>query len=300
MADITSTIPADLATFDATLNAFLRQLAAGNLSPATARAYKTDILQCSTFIQATNVALQRPDQVERQDLVDYLADLGARGVSGVSRARKLAAIRGYFRFLEQRGVIARSPAATIDTPKKERNGKTYLKPDEYNRLLSHAGAEPRDYAILQVFLQTGVRVSELCDLRRDDVDLEGRTLRVSSGKGMAARTIELEKKSAQALKTYISHRPETFDQHVFLNRYGEPISERGIRKLVAKYVRAGGITKKASCHSLRHTFATYKAKHGVSSYQLQARLGHKSLETTQLYVHLGRQNARKVMEETSL
>ena len=87
---------------------------------------------------------------------------------------------------------------------------------------------------------------------------------------------------------------------VFLNRYGEPISERGIRKLVAKYVRAGGITKKASCHSLRHTFATYKAEHGVSPYQLQAWLGHKSLETTQLYVHLGRQNARKAMEETSL
>jgi Phage integrase family len=90
---------------------------------------------------------------------------------------------------------------------------------------------------------------------------------------MNARTIELEKKSAQALKTYIAHRPQTFDQHVFLNRYGEPISERGIRKLVAKYVRAGGITKKASCHSLRHTFATYKAEHGVSPYQLQPGLG---------------------------
>ena len=84
------------------------------------------------------------------------------------------------------------------------------------------------------------------------------------------------------------------------NYQGEPISERGIRKLVVKYRKEAGITKKASCHTLRHTFATYKAEKGVSAFQLQQWLGHANLNTTQIYVHLGKQNAKKIMQETSL
>src|SRR5213593_2773787 len=85
-----------------------------------------------------------------------------------------------------------------------------------------------------------------------------------------------------------------------LNYQDEPISERGIRKLVVKYRKNAGITKRASCHTLRHTFATYKAERGVSPFQLQQWLGHANLNTTQIYVHLGKQNAKKIMEQTSL
>ena len=141
----------------------------------------------------------------------------------------------------------------------------FLTPDKYSRLLSLAGSTPQDYAILQVFLQTGIRVSELCSLTLSDVDLTDRTLTIQQGKGMADRTIELEKKGLQALR----------------NKFA-------------------GITKKISPHSLRHTFATYKAERGVSPYQLQQWLGHRNLNTTQIYVHLGKQNSRKVMEFTSL
>jgi len=117
---------------------------------------------------------------------------------------------------------------------------------------------------------------------------------------MVARGVDLEKKGIVALKTYLAARPEVLDDHLFLNRDGEPLGERGVRKLVVKYRTKAGITKKASCHSLRHTFATYKAENGVSPFQLQQWLGHASLNTTQIYVHLGRQNAKKVMEATSL
>src|SRR5262249_23765636 len=86
----------------------------------------------------------------------------------------------------------------------------------------------------------------------------------------------------------------------FKNYKGEAISERGIRKLVVKYREKAGITKRASCHTLRHTFATYKAEKGVSPFQLQQWLGHANLNTTQIYVHLGKQNAKKLMEQTSL
>lgn len=166
-------------------------------------------------------------------------------------------------------------------------------------MLAQAGANPRDYAILQVFLQTGVRVSELCDLRLSDIDFDGRTLKIR-GKGMVEREIELERKGIEAIKNYLNTRPQTFEDRLFLNKDGQPIGERGVRKLVKKYKDKAGITKRASPHALRHTFATYKAERGVSPFQLQKWLGHANLNTTQIYVHIGRQNARRVMEATSL
>ena len=102
------------------------------------------------------------------------------------------------------------------------------------------------------------------------------------------------------MKSYLAVRPDSLSERLFFNYKGEPISERGIRKLVVKYTRAAGITKKVNCHTLRHTFATYKAERGVSPFQLQQWLGHANLNTTQIYVHLGKQNAKKIMEQTSL
>src|SRR5215208_6025618 len=171
--------------------------------------------------------------------------------------------------------------------------------DYCSKMLSLAGAHPRDYAVLQVFLQTGIRVSELASLRITDIDFIKPSITVR-GKGSVEREIALEEKGIHALKSYLALRPESVSQRVFLNYQGEPISERGIRKLVVKYRKEAGITKKASCHTLRHTFATYKAEKGVSAYQLQQWLGHANLNTTQIYVHLGKQNARKIMQNTSL
>ena len=166
-------------------------------------------------------------------------------------------------------------------------------------MLSLAGANPRDYAIIQTFLQTGIRVSELASLNIDDIDFIKPVIKVK-GKGSIEREIELEKRGIQALKSYLAVRPQSVSNLLFLNYKEEPISERGIRKLVVKYQINAGITKKASCHSLRHTFATQKAERGVSPFQLQQWLGHANLNTTQIYVHLGKQNAKKIMEQTSL
>lgn len=286
--------------FETTLEGFLTTLAAKNRSSATCRAYRTDIAQCLRFIQETDGTVEAPADIDRTHLADYLAEVGRQGVSGVSRARKLAAIREYFRYLVESNVLTTSPAAGIATPKKERTTRGFLRPEEYTKLLSLAGGHPRDYALLQVFLQTGLRVSELCALRLDDLDLAGAVLHVASGKGQAARDIPLEKKAIQALKNYLLVRPASAAPEVFLNYAGEPISERGVRKLVSKYVHAAGITKRVSCHGLRHTFATQKAEKGVSAFQLQAWLGHQNLATTQIYVHLGQQNAKRVMEASSL
>jgi integrase/recombinase XerC len=286
-------------TLEKGLAKFLDALAGKNRSSATVRAYQTDILQFIAFLHDNNVSIHTPADVEKVDVVEYLSALAKRELTGIARARKMSALREYFRFLEGVEVITKSPTTGIETPKREKNGRQVLRPDEYTKMLSLAGANPRDYAILQVFLQTGIRVSELANLTVDDIDFIKPSITVR-GKGSVEREIALEKKGIHALKSYLAVRVESFSPRVFLNYQGEPISERGIRKLVVKYRKEAGITKKASCHTLRHTFATYKAEKGVSAYQLQQWLGHANLNTTQIYVHLGKQNARKIMQDTNL
>jgi integrase/recombinase XerC len=286
-------------TLEKGLATFLNALTGKNRSAATLRAYQTDITQFISFLHANNMSIQKPAEVEKIDVMEYLSSLASKELTGIARARKMSAIREYFRFLEGVGVITKSPTTGIETPKREKNGRQVLRPDEYTKMLSLAGANPRDYAILQVFLQTGIRVSELASLRISDIDFIKPSITVR-GKGSVEREIALEKKGVHALKSYLALRTESVSKRVFLNYQGEPISERGIRKLVVKYRKEAGITKKASCHTLRHTFATYKAEKGVSAYQLQQWLGHANLNTTQIYVHLGKQNARKIMQDTSL
>jgi site-specific recombinase XerD len=288
------------ARFEETLDQFLSDLSGKNRSPLTIRCYGIDCRQFLSWIADNDLTVTHPAAITKSHLSEYLASLSDQGLSGRTRARKLAAIKEYLRFLVAAGLITASPVETMGAPKRERNGRTYLIPEEYTRLLSLAGSSPRDYAILQVFLQTGIRVSELCSLTLADVDLADRTLTIRQGKGMADRSIELEKKGLQALRNYLRIRPQSLSDALFLNYQGEPISERGVQKLLQKYVKLAGITKQISPHSLRHTFATYKAERGVSPYQLQQWLGHRNLNTTQIYVHLGKQNARRVMEFTSL
>jgi site-specific recombinase XerD len=186
-------------------------------------------------------------------------------------------------------------------PKREVKQRVYLRVDEFQRLIAAAGGNPRDYCILTLFLQTGVRVSELVNLRVSDIDLTERLLIVRDGKAGKDRSIPLEKRSLSALKTYLRHRGENLCPDLFLSYQGQGMSDRAVKKLVEKYKKLAGIEKKISCHSLRHTFGVYKAEQGVSPWQLQEWFGHANLQTTQVYTHFGsRQNGRKVMEQTSL
>lgn len=287
-------------TVEEATTAFTTELEAKNRASATIAAYRCDLSQFASFLKQTNYTANVVSQVERVDISEYLADLGRQGVSGVTRARKLAAIRELFRFLEASGAIYRSPALGLETPKREKKSRSYLQPDEYRAMLSLAGSNPRDFCMLQVFLQTGLRLTELRELKLNDIDLQAAILKVSAGKGMQERELSLEGKASRAIKSYLRVRPNVDENHLFLNQYGEPISRRGIQKLVTKYTRLAGIRKKAGVHALRHTFATIKAKQGVSPFKLRRWLGHARLDTTQIYVHLAEADDRKEMEATSL
>ncbi len=282
--------------FALTAEAFLRALVGKNRRHATIRAYRADLGQFLAWLAATNDVIAHPGQVTKADLAAYLSYLGQCQLSGVTRARKLAALREYFKFLLMHEAIGRSPTEGLETPRRERRSRTYLRPEEYNQLLSLAGASPRDYAILQVFLQTGLRVSELCALTLDDVDLGGRVLRVRGGKGLADRDIELEKKAAAALRSWLAVRPQALERALFLNYQGQPISERGVRKLLAKYRVAAALPKKATPHTLRHTFASIKLQRGVNVRQVQEWLGHKNIQHTTRYTELTSHRFRNFWE----
>jgi site-specific recombinase XerD len=287
-------------TLEESLKAFLAALEGKNRSGATLKAYRIDLYQFIIWLKENNLAATSPSRIEKADLTEYLTYLSRLGLTGKTRARKLAAVREYFRHLLNHELITRSPADGIETPKQEKRSRDFLQRSEYNTFLSLAGSNVRDFAMFQVFLQTGVRVSELVELAVDDIDFVGRTLRVREGKGKAARAIPLEQKALKAIKNYLAVRGDNYPGHLFLNRYGEPIGERGIQKLVAHYCTQAGLTKRASPHIFRHTFATHKAKNGVSPYKLKDWLGHANLNTTQIYVHMAEDNTHRLMEQTSL
>src|SRR5207245_80714 len=209
-------------TLENSLAAFLDALLGKNRSKGTLRAYRTDVLQFIAFLTENNVAITGVGDVGKVDVLEYLAALARKGLSGVARARKVSAIREYFRFLEGMGTIERSPAAGIDTPKREKHTRQYLRADEYTKMLSLAGGNPRDYAVLQVFLQTGIRVSELANLTLDALDFFKPCIKVI-GKGRVEREIALEKRGMQALKNYLAVRPQSISQTLFLNDKGDPI-----------------------------------------------------------------------------
>ena len=281
-----------------TLADYLNSLNGRNLSVHTTIAYQTDITQFLAFLTENDVTVDSPEKITRTHILDYLSHLAGLGRSGVTRTRKLAAIREYLQFLVDAGTLPHSPAENIVRPKNERKQRIFLRVDEYMRLLNAAAGQPRDYAILQLFLQTGIRVAELVSLALADIDLDQGTMLIN-GKGNKQRTISLEKKATHAVKAYLADRPKHLDQHVFLNYQGTGLSVRGVMDIVEKYRSLAGISKKFSCHSLRHTCATYKAAKGYTPRDLQDLLGHEKPETSFIYVHLAR-DAKKLMEQTSL
>jgi integrase/recombinase XerC len=273
------------------LDQFTREL---DKSPLTILAYQTDIQQFLTWLAEHDATITRAQQVIRSHINEYLRYLVNKGRTGTTRARKLVSLQLFFTHLVKEGVLPHSPAATVDRPRRERKPKQYLQPDEYTKLLAAAGGHPRDFALLQLFLQTGIRVSEAVAICVPELDLEHKTLTIH-GKGSKERVIPLEKKAFQALKFYLAVRPKTTDLHLFLNYQGEGLSIRGVRKIVEKYVKRSGITKKISCHGLRHTCATNRAALGMNAFCLKTLLGHERITTSLEYVHIGTEELRKPM-----
>jgi site-specific recombinase XerD len=285
------------------LQLFLRALQGQNYSPKTLRAYGDDLHQFLTWVEKNRVDFDVPTRFSRGDIEGFMQYLAAQRLTGVTRVRKLAAIRKFFAFLEENNILAANPAHTVKGARREEKEPNILYKEQYKALLYEASDNIRDYAIIQTFLQTGIRLSELANLGVDDVDIEHRILTVRQGKGKKDRQIPLVDDAVKALRNYLRYRTTQLivdDEIFFLAKNGTSLNVSTVKYTVAKYVKRAGIRKKAGVHTLRHTFGAHKADKNMSLATLQELMGHKKKETTLKYIHLAKTNLRQEMVQTAL
>jgi integrase/recombinase XerC len=282
---------------------FLRALQGQNFSPKTLRAYGDDLTQFLAWVEKNRVDFDVPARFTRGDIEGFMQYLAAQRMTGVTRVRKLAAIRKFFAFLVENSILASNPAHTVKGARREEKEPNILYKEQYKALLYEASDNIRDYAIIQTFLQTGIRLSELTNLRVDEVDVEHRILTVRQGKGKKDRQIPLVDDVVKALRNYLRYRNTELildDEILFLAKNGTSLNVSTVKYTVAKYVKKAGIRKKASVHTLRHTFGAHKADKNMSLATLQELMGHKKKETTLKYIHLAKTNLRQEMVQTAL
>ncbi len=282
---------------------FFTALKGQNFSPKTIRAYGDDLTQFIQWVSKNRVDFDNPTRFTRMDIEGFMNYLAGQNMTGVTRVRKLAAIRKFFAFLEVNTIIANNPANTVKGARREEKEPSVLYKEQYKALLFEASTSLRDYAIIMTFLQTGLRLSELANLKIDDIDFENKLLIVRQGKGKRDRQIPLVDEEIKALQNYIHYRNTELiidDDILFLAKNGTSLNVSTIKYIVAKYIKKAGIRKKASVHTLRHTFGTHKIDKGMSIATLQELMGHKKKETTLKYIHMAKTNLRQEMMETVL
>jgi site-specific recombinase XerD len=272
-----------------------------NSSVHSIKAYMGDLKQFMEWLKKRRVDWDIPYRIQRIDIVEFINFLAAQKTTAVTRKRKLAAIRSFLKFCKDNQIIFGNPADTIEGPIREEKDPVVLLKTEYKALLQVAGENRRDFAIVMLFLQSGLRVSELVNLKIQDVDFESKEITVRQGKGRKDRVVPLVGQAIEALKAYLAVRePNPEYDNVFLARNNTSMDPRTVRYRIHKYYTEAGIKKKGSVHTLRHTFSTHQVNNGLPVPQLKEILGHRKLETTYKYVHLVRTNLREGMEKGAL
>ncbi|MBR7143275.1 MAG: tyrosine recombinase XerC [Clostridia bacterium] len=222
-----------------------------------------------------------------------------------SRARKLCALRSLFRYYEKQGRIASNPTKLIDAPKRRKVLPKFLNLEESRRLLEQVGGKhpKRDYAILTLFLNCGMRLAELVALNLGDVDFENLSL-VVTGKGDKQRTLYLNPACVAALQAYLTaeRKPAVGERALFIGVKGQRIGRQAVQNMVKKNLAAAGLEGRSlSTHKLRHTAATLMYQYGgVDTRTLQEILGHEQLNTTQIYTHVSNTQVRDAFNANPL
>lgn len=277
-----------------------------NASPHTLRATDGDLRDLLAFL-ADQPHEPTLGQVDRKLARAYLASLMERALSHRTIARKLATLRGFYRFLVQHGTMAASPWDGFENP---RLGRPLPRPLDLPRTLELLDAvrDPgpqedrvdkvmtlRDTALLELLYATGLRISEALSLPLDQLDLKRRSLRVV-GKGRKVREVPLHERCAEALEAYLAERPALKPNHelVFVGRDGGLLSDRSARRILERLVKSGKVGQAVHPHQLRHTFATHLLDNGCDLRHIQELLGHASIGTTQIYTHVSVDQLRQV------
>ncbi len=228
----------------------------------------------------------------------FLEYLTERGLTGSTKRRKMEAAKTFFQWLHRTGRIVENPLSDFDEmPKAEERTMRVLSEQEYRTLRDVVRSRwrksaVRDYAIVELTLQTGLRISEVCHLRVEEVTFGTKTtvghIAVRQSKGKRDRIITLNPVAEHAIKAYLKVRPRTDCSHLFLSNRGGSCRPQVLHGVFKNYLKKAGI-QDASFHTLRHTFATHSLKKGSNILVIQEALGHRSLTTTQKYVHFIRE-----------
>jgi integrase/recombinase XerC len=275
-------------------------------SPHTIVNYRRDLLE---FADAAGREID-VQAIDTHIIRSYVYSLNIKNKSS-SVARKLSALRSFFKFLEQESLVDQNPMGSISMPKLEQHLPVFLSVDEVFALLESPGSEDtfgvRDRAMLELLYSTGMRVSELVAVDMANLDFDSEMVRVR-GKGNRERLIPIGRPALKALREYFIQRDvklktrmqqgKKFDgQAVFLNSRGSRITTRSVERLIAEYGRKAGIDKPVTPHVLRHSFATHLLEMGADMRSVQELLGHASLSTTQKYTHLDMVHLMKVYDK---
>ncbi len=274
-------------------NKFQDFLKSKNKASATILAYGKDIDQLIAFLG--ELKRENIHEITADDIQAFLVHMEGRGYTPKSISRKLNSTRTFYRFLKINEYVTDDPSLIVKHPKYELNPPRVLSPLEYRALRDSASGDPRIYAIVEILLQTGVRIGELANIRIEDVRDSLLTIRVYEGH--QARQVPLNKRAKEALRRYLDSRPETSDNHMFVTKTGRPFLVRNIRDAIERYFRKAGI-ENAKINDLRHTFVAHHLKNGVSVVFLSKVLGHKRLSSTERYLQYLKES--KNGESTSL
>ena len=250
-----------------------------NKASATILAYGKDIDQLISFLE--ELKRENIHEVTSDDIQAFLVYMQSRGYTPKSVSRKLNSTRTFYRFLKISEYITDDPSLIVKHPKYELNPPRVLSPLEYRALRDSTSADPRIYAIIEVLLQTGIRIGELANIRKEDV--QNGALTVRPQEGHPERQVPLNKRVKDAIKRYLDLRPETVDNHLFVTKTGRQFLVRNIRDAIERYFKKAGV-ENAKINDLRHTFVAYHLKQGVSMVFLSKILGHKRLSSTERYL----------------
>ena len=260
----------------------------------TCLAYERDLRDFAAAM--ARIGKPNAQDATREDIAGYFKGSRMDGMRPATRARRMVAVRELFRFLKERRHIAQDPTELMDAPKKAKTLPRMLSEEEVFAMLDGIDGETprdlRDRAMLETMYGCGLRVSETCSLRMDDVVSEGELLRIL-GKGSKERLVPIGGAAGRALARYLEGARGTFargnsaETHVFLTRLGRPFTRQGIFKIVRERAAAVGIApERISPHVLRHSYASHMLSHGADIRAIQELLGHADISTTQIYTHV--------------
>ncbi len=280
-----------------------------NASPATIRAYTSDIKEFVRFLQKRNVDLKVVDRILVRS---YLSEIRSHEFEKNTVLRKWASLRSFFKFLTREEIVPFNPCLNLPTPKRDARIPNFLTEKEVGDLFevlrkhSNPIARARDIALVEVMYSSGLRVAEVVGLNVEDVDFWNETIRVI-GKGDRERIVPIGHSALTAVREYLKLREtdigvlgksQTQSRPLWINlkRHGR-LTVRAVHMMIQDAAHRAGISRKISPHSLRHSFATHLLDHGCDLRSVQEMLGHKNLSTTQVYAHVTTERLRKVYEK---